>query len=33
MEIEVRRGKTLVITGGQMHWKNLIIEWLKAKGF
>lgn len=33
MEIEIRRGKTLVITGVPSTWRNFIIEWLKAKGF
>ncbi|RDB21170.1 54S ribosomal protein img2, mitochondrial [Hypsizygus marmoreus] len=31
MKIEIVRSKNLVISGG--HWKNDVVEWLKAKGF
>ncbi|KAM6500659.1 Ribosomal protein L49/IMG2 [Amanita muscaria] len=31
MNVEVVRGKNLIITGGR--WKHHIVKWLKAKGF
>ncbi|KAF8350848.1 hypothetical protein F5887DRAFT_876079 [Amanita rubescens] len=33
MKIEVIMGKTLMITGGQVHWRRLIMNWLTEKGF